>query len=52
MPPSEVPTDQIRSDRQKVRLSKRKAVTDGLTNTREELFAGEFDAYVLILIYF
>ena len=43
LPPSEVPEEQIRSDRQKIRLGKRKAISDLLNNTREELFSGEFD---------
>ncbi len=43
LPPSNIPTDQLKSDRQKHRLNKRKAVEDLLNNTREELFAGEFD---------
>jgi tRNA (adenine-N(1)-)-methyltransferase non-catalytic subunit len=46
IPPSDIPPDQMRSERQKSRLNKRKAVTDQLTNTREELFSGEFDAFV------
>ncbi|KAJ7597462.1 Gcd10p family-domain-containing protein [Mycena floridula] len=47
LPPSEIPSDQIRSERQKARLKKRKGTTDALTSTREELFAGEFDALVV-----
>ena len=43
LPPSEVPEEQIKSDRQKIRLGKRKAISDLLNNTREELFSGEFD---------
>lgn len=50
IPPSNIPQDQIRSERQKSRLNKRKAVTDQLTNTREELFNGEFDSSVHFLI--
>ncbi len=46
VPPSDLPEDEIRSERQKSRLKKRKGLTDALTNTREELFAGDFDAYV------
>ncbi|KZV70983.1 Gcd10p-domain-containing protein [Peniophora sp. CONT] len=34
--------DDIRSDKHKVRMSKRKAVSDALAATRDELFAGEF----------
>ncbi|KAJ4002289.1 Gcd10p family-domain-containing protein [Lentinula boryana] len=45
--PVEVPADEIRSDRQKTRLRKRKAAYDLLENTREELFGGEFEALVL-----
>ncbi|KAF9469832.1 Gcd10p family-domain-containing protein [Collybia nuda] len=47
IPPSDVPQDQIRSERQKSRLNKRKAVTNLLTITREELFGGEFDALIV-----
>ncbi|KAJ7161279.1 Gcd10p family-domain-containing protein [Mycena crocata] len=47
VPPVDVPSDQIRSDRQKSRLNKRKAATDLLNSTREELFAGEFDALIV-----
>jgi len=47
IPPSNVPPDQIRSERQKSRLNKRKAVTDLLTSTREELFSGEFDSLIV-----
>ena len=46
VPPSELPSDEIKSDRQKSRLRKRKSINDALNNTRDELFAGEFDAYV------
>ena len=46
VPPSELPSDEIKSDRQKSRLRKRKGINDALNNTRDELFAGEFDAYV------
>jgi len=43
MAPTEPSDGQFHSERQKSRLNKRKAVSDSLTNTREELFAGEFD---------
>ncbi len=43
LPPSDVPADEIKSERQKARLKKRKLVIDALASTREELFAGEFD---------
>jgi tRNA (adenine58-N1)-methyltransferase non-catalytic subunit len=49
IPPSDIPADQIRSERHKSRLNKRKAVSDLLTNTRDELFSGEFDASVFWL---
>ncbi|KAJ6575420.1 Gcd10p family-domain-containing protein [Mycena capillaripes] len=45
--PVDVPADQIKSDRHKSRLNKRKAVSDLLNSTREELFAGEFDALIV-----
>ncbi|KAG5647727.1 hypothetical protein DXG03_008450 [Asterophora parasitica] len=47
IPPSDIPEDQIRSERQKSRLNKRKAVTDLLSNTRDELFYGEFDSLIV-----
>ncbi|TFY56088.1 hypothetical protein EVJ58_g7850 [Rhodofomes roseus] len=37
----------IKSDAQKSRLNKRKAVSETLNQTREELFAGEFDGLVV-----
>ena len=46
LPPSEPTTGTFHSDRQKGRYSKRKAMLDSLSKTREELFAGEFDGYV------
>ncbi|KAJ7459153.1 Gcd10p family-domain-containing protein [Mycena galericulata] len=46
-PPVDIPSDQIKSDRQKSRLNKRKAASDLLNGTREELFAGEFDALIV-----
>ncbi|KAJ7786619.1 Gcd10p family-domain-containing protein [Mycena metata] len=45
--PVDVPADQIKSERQKTRLNKRKAALDLLNTTREELFAGEFDALIV-----
>ncbi|KAF8215890.1 Gcd10p family-domain-containing protein [Mycena galopus ATCC 62051] len=47
VPPIDLPPDQIKSDRQKSRLSKRKAATDLLNSNREDLFAGEFDALIV-----
>ncbi|KZT73344.1 Gcd10p-domain-containing protein [Daedalea quercina L-15889] len=46
VPPSEPPS-KAKSDAQKTRLNKRKAVNDTLNRTREELFAGEFDGLVV-----
>ncbi|KAJ7361438.1 Gcd10p family-domain-containing protein [Mycena albidolilacea] len=46
-PPVELPSEQIKSDRQQSRLNKRKAATDLLNSTREDLFAGEFDALIV-----
>jgi tRNA (adenine-N(1)-)-methyltransferase non-catalytic subunit len=43
VPPSELAEGEVRSERQKSRLKKRKAINDVLENTRQELFAGEFD---------
>ncbi|KAJ3812381.1 Gcd10p family-domain-containing protein [Lentinula lateritia] len=45
--PVEVPADEIRSDRQKTRLRKRKVAHELLENTREELFGGEFEALLV-----
>ena len=43
LPPSDIPESQVKSERQRHRLSKRKAISDLLSDTREELFAGEFE---------
>jgi tRNA (adenine-N(1)-)-methyltransferase non-catalytic subunit len=48
LPPSEVTTTDGKSERQKSRLSKRKAMTNHLYSTRQELFDGEFDGYDLL----
>ncbi|KAL0951615.1 hypothetical protein HGRIS_008296 [Hohenbuehelia grisea] len=45
--PHDLPADQIKSDKQKSRLNKRKAVSDALMAVREDLFAGEFDALLI-----
>ncbi|KAF8167364.1 Gcd10p family-domain-containing protein [Crassisporium funariophilum] len=47
LPPSELPTEQIKSDRQKSRLGKRKVISDLLTSTREDLFSGEFESLAI-----
>ncbi|PPQ69782.1 hypothetical protein CVT26_014170 [Gymnopilus dilepis] len=47
LPPSEAPEGQVKSERQKHRLNKRKAISDLLSNTREELFSGEFDSLLV-----
>lgn len=44
MPPSELPAEEIRSERQKSRLKRRKTMNDALYATRDELVSGEFDA--------
>ncbi|KAA1468108.1 Gcd10p-domain-containing protein [Dentipellis sp. KUC8613] len=41
------PSGQFKSDKQKARLTKRKAVTESLSRTREELFSGEFEGLVI-----
>ncbi|KAH6917041.1 Gcd10p family-domain-containing protein [Coprinopsis sp. MPI-PUGE-AT-0042] len=51
MPPSELPAEEIRSERQKSRLKKRKALNDHLNNTREDLFSGGFDSLVVATEY-
>ena len=50
LPPSELPSDQIRSERQKSRLNKRKAASDYLNKTRDDLFAGGFDRFVVFTL--
>ncbi|KAJ7103235.1 Gcd10p family-domain-containing protein [Mycena belliarum] len=45
--PVDVPTEEIKSDRQQSRINKRRAASDLLHRTREELFAGEFDALII-----
>jgi len=47
MAPTEPSGGQYHSERQKSRLNKRKAESDSLTSTREELFAGEFDSLIV-----
>ena len=47
MPPTEPESGNIRSERQRSRLDKRKKAKGGLENAREELFSGEFDGWVL-----
>lgn len=42
MAPVESPTT-LKSEKHKQRMNKRKAVSDVLNNTREELFAGGFE---------
>ncbi|KAG9314112.1 Gcd10p-domain-containing protein [Chiua virens] len=37
----------VRSERQRLRLDKRKTNSDTLMNTRQELFSGEFDALIV-----
>ncbi|KAF8665349.1 hypothetical protein AX16_000368 [Volvariella volvacea WC 439] len=51
LPPSDLPNDQIRSERQKSRLLKRKAVTQNLFDTRDELFRGGFDSLIIATEY-
>lgn len=45
LPPTESESGNVRSERQRARLDKRKRAKGGLSSTREELFAGEFDGY-------
>ncbi|KAI0072222.1 Gcd10p-domain-containing protein [Panus rudis PR-1116 ss-1] len=44
---SEPPSGTFKSDGQRARLNKRKAVTGQLMQVREELFAGEFDGLIV-----
>lgn len=48
LPPSDIPPDEIKSERQKSRLKKRKGVSQALNDTRDELFSGEFESFVWI----
>ncbi|OJA19138.1 hypothetical protein AZE42_02144 [Rhizopogon vesiculosus] len=45
--PQELSSEAGKSDRHRIRLDKRKIAADTLTNAREELFAGEYDALVI-----
>nr|GAT61025.1 predicted protein [Mycena chlorophos] len=47
VPPVDLSPDQIKSDRQKSRINKRKAALDLLNSNREELFAGGFDSLII-----
>lgn len=51
LPPTEVETTDAKSERQKSRLNKRKAMTNHLFSTRKELFDGEFDGLILATQY-
>ncbi|KAJ3564543.1 hypothetical protein NP233_g8225 [Leucocoprinus birnbaumii] len=51
LPPTELDTTDSKSERQKSRLNKRKAVTNQLYSTRRELFDGEFHGLVLATQY-
>ena len=46
LPPTEVQSGELYSDKQISRLSKRKAVVDQLDANRQEFFSGEFDGFV------
>ncbi|KAL4069857.1 Gcd10p family-domain-containing protein [Scleroderma yunnanense] len=46
-PPLDPTSGRIHSERQRVRLDKRKAASDVVMNTRTELFAGEFDGLLV-----
>ncbi|EED85188.1 eukaryotic translation initiation factor 3G, partial [Postia placenta Mad-698-R] len=43
----EPPTGKFKSEAQKQRSNKRKVVAESLSQTREELFAGEFDGLII-----
>lgn len=49
LPPSESAPDEVKSERQRSRMRKRKVNVDALSKTREELFNGNFDAYASIV---
>ena len=46
LPPTEVQSGELYSDKQMSRLSKRKAVVDQLDANRQDFFSGEFDGFV------
>ncbi|EIM92889.1 Gcd10p-domain-containing protein [Stereum hirsutum FP-91666 SS1] len=50
MAPVESPTT-LKSEKHKQRMNKRKAVSDVLNNTREELFAGGFEGLIVVSEY-
>ena len=45
--PLEPTSGRIRSERQRLRLDKRKSTSDALMNTRQELFSGKFDGLLV-----
>ncbi|TFK19974.1 Gcd10p-domain-containing protein [Coprinopsis marcescibilis] len=47
VPPSELPQHEVKSDRHKSKLRKRKAINDMLYSTRDDLFSGEFDSLII-----
>ncbi|KAH9947122.1 Gcd10p-domain-containing protein [Amylocystis lapponica] len=47
LPPSEPTDGKFNSDGQRSRITKRKVTTSALMQTREELFAGEFDGLIV-----
>ncbi|KAG6380931.1 Gcd10p-domain-containing protein [Boletus reticuloceps] len=47
MAPLEPTSGRIRSERQRLRLDKRRLTSDALMNTRQELFSGEFDGLLV-----
>ncbi|KZP25277.1 Gcd10p-domain-containing protein, partial [Athelia psychrophila] len=47
LPPVEPSDGKFHSERQKTRLNKRKALTNNINGTREELFNGEFDGLII-----
>ena len=46
LPPTEAPSDELYSDKQMHRLSKRKVVVDQLDANRQDFFSGEFEGFV------
>ncbi|KAF9650278.1 Gcd10p-domain-containing protein [Thelephora ganbajun] len=47
LPPTEVPSGELYSDKQTHRISKRKAVVDQLDANRQDFFSGEFDGLLV-----
>jgi len=47
LPPADIPGDQIKSDRHKHRLNKRKVISNLLAHIRDDFFSGEFESLII-----